>query len=208
MSSIESSFFARRSLLVSGLGAVVAMPICDPLQAATGSDFASDPKAHLAAIDDVARAGAEQGQPGILLARLDMALAQTIGHKLFTVLVLNEDVGQNQRYYSNQPGAYPVGGSKPIDRSSVFYKEIVLTGKPRICYDYEDTKRAFFDHELIRSLGCESAVNYPVRWNGKTIGTLNLLHQAGWYNEKNVAAIGAFAALSAPALLDIARGWK
>jgi hypothetical protein len=141
------------------------------------------------------------------LGKLDHALEQAVGHKLFTVLVLNEEKSQNQRYYSNQPTAYPVGGSKPIDRSSPLYKDVILSGKPRICYNYEDIKRAFFDHELIRSLGCESAVNYPVRWNGKTIGTLNLLHQAGWYNDRNVAAIGPFAALSAPALLEITRDW-
>ena len=75
----------------------------------------------------------EEGQPKALLAKLDRALEQTAGHKLFTVLVLNEEVGQNQRYYSNQPKANPVGGSKPIDRSSAFYGEVVLTGKPRVC---------------------------------------------------------------------------
>ncbi|MGJ5199575.1 MULTISPECIES: GAF domain-containing protein [unclassified Bradyrhizobium] len=208
MLSISSPVFARRGLLTGGLGTVLATPICGSARAATEASIAPDSKVRLAAIDEVARAGTEPGQPNVILASLNLALAQTVGHKLFTVLVLNEDVGQNQRYYSNQPGAYPVGGSKPIDRSSAFYKEIVLTGKPRICYDYEDMKRAFFDHELIRSLGCESAVNYPVRWNGKTIGSLNLLHQAGWYDEHKVAAIGAFAALSAPALLDIVRGWK
>jgi hypothetical protein len=174
-------------------------------RAAMDSEATSDPRGYLSLIEGVARAGTGEGQPNALLAELDRALAQSVGHKLFTVLVLNEEVGRNQRYYSNQPKAYPVGGSKPVDRSSALYKDVILGGKPRICYDYDDIKRAFFDHELIRSLGCESAVNFPVRWNGKTVGTLNLLHQAGWYNDQNVAAIGPFAALSVPALLEIAR---
>jgi len=186
---------------------VLATALSARSRAATNSDATSDPRAYLNIIEAVAQAGTEEGQPNAVLAQLDRALAQAVGHKLFTVLVLNEEVGQNQRYYSNQPKAYPVGGSKPIDRSSALYKDVIIAGKPRICYNYEDIKRAFFDHELIRSLGCESAVNYPVRWNGKTIGTLNLLHQAGWYNEHNVAAIGPFAALSVPALLDITRSW-
>jgi hypothetical protein len=201
------SSVTRRSLLAGGLGAVLATRASTRSRAAMDSSATSDPRLNLSLVEAVAQAGTEEGQPNVLLAELDRALAQAVGHKLFTVLVLNEEVGQNQRYYSNQPKAYPVGGSKPIDRSSVLYKDVILGGKPRICYDYEDIKRAFFDHELIRSLGCESAVNYPVRWNGKTIGTLNLLHQAGWYNETNVAAIGPFAGLSVPALLDITRSW-
>jgi hypothetical protein len=193
---------ARRSLLAGGLGAVL---VTTPSRAATDPDATADPKAYLSLIEAVAQAGTGEGQPNAILAELDRALGQAVGHKLFTVLVLNEEVGRNQRYYSNQPNAYPVGGSKPVDRSSALYKDVILAGTPRICYNYDDIKRAFFDHELIRSLGCESAVNYPVRWNGKTIGTLNLLHQAGWYNDRNVAAIGPFAALSRPALLEIAR---
>jgi hypothetical protein len=202
-----SSSTARRSLLAEALGAVLATTISARSRAATNSDAASDPREYLTIIEGVAQAGTEDGQPNALLGKLDRALEEAVGHKLFTVLVLNEEVGQNQRYYSNQPKAYPVGGSKPIDRSSALYRDVIIAGKPRICYDYEDIKRAFFDHELIRSLGCESAVNYPVRWNGKTIGTLNLLHQAGWYNEHNVAAISPLAALSVPALFEITRGW-
>src|SRR5215475_11032007 len=203
--SPSSSSIARRNLLAGGLGAMLATTTSTQSRAGADSEAAPDPRAYLSLIEAVAQAGTGEGQPDALLAELDRGLAQSVGHKLFTVLVLNEEAGRNQRYYSNQPQAYPVGGSKPVDRSSALYKDVILGGKPRICYDYDDIKRAFFDHELIRSLGCESAVNYPVRWNGKTIGTLNLLHQANWYNDQNVAAIGPFAALALPALLEIAR---
>jgi hypothetical protein len=205
--SPPSSLTARRGLLTGGIWAILATTIAARSRAATNSNAGSDPREYLTMIESVASAGTEAGQPNAILTKLDRALDQAVGHKLFTVLVLNEELGQNQRYYSNQPQAYPVGGSKPIDRSSALYKDVITAGKPRICYNYDDIKRAFFDHELIRSLGCESAVNFPVRWNGKTVGTLNLLHQAGWYNDQNVAAIGPFAALAVPALLDIVRSW-
>ena len=201
--SPRSPSFPRRSLLAGGAALVTIAST--PSRAGMDSEATSDPRAYLSLIEAVAQAGTGEGQPNALLTELDRGLAQSVGHKLFTVLVLNEEAGRNQRYYSNQPQAYPVGGSKPVDRSSALYKDVILGGKPRICYDYDDIKRAFFDHELIRSLGCESAVNFPVRWNGKTIGTLNLLHQAGWYNDNNVAAIGPFAALSRPALIEIGR---
>jgi hypothetical protein len=138
------------------------------------------------------------------LAAIDRAVAEGIGHKLFTVLVLNWDRGENQRYYSNLPDAYPVGGAKPIAKSSA---SAVMEGQCRFLNNYEDVKSAFFDHELIRSLGCESCVNVPVRWAGRTIGTLNILHEANWYTPEDVPTLTILAALAAPALQEIIAGW-
>ena len=160
--------------------------------------------AHLLA---AAKALGETPQPHRSLAALDKALAGTVGHKLFTVLVLNHERGLNQRYYSNQPQAYPTGGSKPIETDSALYREVVSGGRARICRDYDDIRRAFFDHELIRSLGCESAVNVPIRWNGATLGTLNLLHEAGWYGERHLPLLAGFAALAVPAAVEITKRW-
>jgi hypothetical protein len=138
------------------------------------------------------------------LAAIDTGLATLVGHKLFTVLVLNWDAGENQRYYSNQPEAYPIGGAKPITKSS---GSETLEGRCRFLDDYAAVTAAFYDHELIRSLGCESCVNVPVRWNGRTIGGLNLLHEAGWYSKSDIPILTAFAALATPALMDIIAGW-
>lgn len=138
------------------------------------------------------------------LAALDAAMGAAIGHKLFTVLVLNWDKGENQRYYSNMPEAYKVGGAKPIAMSSA---SLILEGQCQFLDTYEDVKAAFFDHELIRSLGCESCVNIPVRWDGKTIGMVNLLHQAHWYKREDVPLYRVFGALAAPALLQIIASW-
>ncbi len=138
------------------------------------------------------------------LGAIDRALAEGIGHKLFTVLVLNWEAGENQRYYSNLPDAYPVGGAKPINKSSA---TSVFEGQCRFLNNYDDITAAFFDHELIRSLGCESCVNIPVRWGGKTIGMLNILHEANWYTQDDVPTFTIFAALAAPALQEIIAGW-
>lgn len=45
----------------------------------------------------------------------------------------------------------------------------------------------FFDHALIRSLGCESAINIPVVVAGTVLGTINCLHTAGHYTAERVA---------------------
>ena len=155
---------------------------------------------------DLAAALAAPGQPGTGLAALDAALAATVGHRLFTVLVLDEARGVNRRFYSSQAEAYPVGGEKPIRRESELYRLVVRQGAPRLCRDRQDVKRAFPDHDLILSLGCESAVNVPVRWDGRTLGALNLLHEAGHYGEAQLPALSVFAAFAVAPILRILGG--
>jgi hypothetical protein len=149
-----------------------------------------------AALDD-------DDQPATAFAMLDRCIAETVGHKLFTVLMLDLNADRCQRYYSSQPHAYPIGGTKPILRADAFFDHIVTEGKPRLCREYSEMQRAFFDHELIRSLGCESAINYPVRWAGRTIGSLNLLHEANWYDTGDFDTILTFAALAIAPMLKI-----
>ncbi|WP_342361697.1 GAF domain-containing protein [Terrarubrum flagellatum] len=163
-----------------------------------------DPRPHLEA---VAQAMTGDNQPAATFAALDAALKQTIGHKLFTVLVVNWERSENQRYYSSNPGAYPVGGAKPINRDSQSARKVIMAGECHINHDYAELSAAFFDHELIRSLGCESSINVPVRWDGQTIGMLNLLHEAHWYDDVNIATLKVFAALAAPALMKIIKDW-
>ena len=48
-------------------------------------------------------------------------------------------------------------------------------------------------------------LNLPVRWRGETLGTLNLLHQAGHYEEAHVAPARALAQMAVPAMLMLER---
>jgi hypothetical protein len=154
-------------------------------------------------VQRAAAALAAPGQPGSGLAALDAVLADSVGHRLFTVLVLDEARGVSRRAYSSQPGAYPLSGEKPLRRDSEFYALVARQGLPRFCRNREDIIRAFPDHELILSLGCEAAVNMPVRWNGQTLGALNLLHAAGHYTEAQLPALSVFAALAVAPILHI-----
>jgi hypothetical protein len=156
-----------------------------------------DPAPHLAAI---AAAHAALDQPQPLFAALDAAMGATIGHMLFTILVIHPGAEESQRVYSNMPAEYPVGGRKPINRTH-WFQRVLGDGECYIGHSYEDIADVFFDHALIQSLGCESVLNVPVRWNGRSIGTLNLLHRAGWYDEADIAPARLFAALAAPGLL-------
>lgn len=131
---------------------------------------------------------------------LDAALRVRPGHKLFTVLAIDWAREQNRRVYTSDAEAYPCGGAKPLHRDSEFFQSVVVGGQARICPDRQACRAAFFDHALIESLGCESAVNVPVRWRGTTLGSLNLLHESGWYQPRMLPELTEFAALAAPLL--------
>ncbi len=150
----------------------------------------------------VAASMGEGGQPAPLFSTLDLAMGRAIGHKLFTILVVHPGAGESQRYYSNMPKEYPVGGRKPINQTH-WFQRVLGRGETYIGRSYDDIRDVFFDHELIRSLGCESVLNVPVRWDGTSIGTINLLHEAGFYTEADIPAAQVFAALAAPGLMKL-----
>ena len=160
-----------------------------------------DPTSHIAA---VLAAHREANQPEATFRAVDAALAATTGHILFTILIHHPGLKQSERFYSNMPDAYPVGGRKPVT-DSAWMKRVIGEGLPYIGRTREDIKEVFYDYELIWSLGCESVLNLPVRWKGQTIGTLNLLHRAGWYTEEDVAVTTLFGHLALPAMALISR---
>src|ERR1700704_3057703 len=94
-----------------------------------------------------------------------------------------------------------VGGHKPVTESD-WHKRVIGERRAWVGYNYDDVKWAFFDHELIRSLGCESAINVPVVYAGRVLGTMNLLDAAGHYRETDPVRIEPFAALLIGPFLD------
>ena len=155
-------------------------------------------------MDHVLAAHADPDQPGATFRAIDAALAQDPGHILFTVLVHHPALKQSERFYSNQPQAYPIGGRKPVT-DSPWMQRVIFGGAPYIGRTREDIAAHFFDHALIQSLGCDSILNVPVRWRGETLGTLNLCHRAGHYDENHVPRVRLIAQLALPALLLISR---
>ena len=134
-------------------------------------------------------------------AALDLVLRRYPGHKLFTVLEIDWDRGENQRVYTSDPLGYPCGGVKRLLPDSEFFKRVVVEGTARLCPDREACRRAFPDYALIESLGCESAINVPIRSQDSTIGSLNLLHQSGWYEPGMSSFLEPLAAMAATVLL-------
>ncbi|MEM9047799.1 MAG: GAF domain-containing protein [Pseudomonadota bacterium] len=145
-----------------------------------------------------------------LYPELDRALDRLIGHKLFTLMAIDWQRGEAARIYTNRPDAYPTGGRKPLGALTGWGK-IVLEGRqPWIANSAEDIRGAFFDHALIAQLGCASCLNVPVIHDDaaggpRVIGTLNMLHEAQYYETAHAVTAAPFAALLVQPYLAWAR---
>ena len=66
----------------------------------------------------------QAGPPHTLFRTLDRALADTVGHKLFTLLYVAPNKKRVKRLYTNMPKQYPVGGYKEIGETP-WHKRVV-----------------------------------------------------------------------------------
>lgn len=150
----------------------------------------------LSAMERVASALQEGQAPEVVWQVLERALSEVYGQRLFTVLAYDAQSSRLGRLHSNRPDINPVGGVKRVTQSMwadhVLRRGEIFTGSTR-----EDIKAVFSEYEVLWSIGCESVLNIPVRKNGATIGTLNLLAGAGQYDHADVRAALVFAQLAA-----------
>jgi len=146
-------------------------------------------------------AALRSGPTNAFFKAIEQGTKDTVGHKLFTLLYVAPNGKRVKRMYTNMPKEYPVGGYKEV-KDTDWHKLVIGQKKPWVGYNAKDIAWAFFDHELILSLGCESAMNVPVVYNGRLLGTMNLLDAAGRYKESDPKNCEAFAALLVGPFLD------
>lgn len=152
------------------------------------------------AFSRMARAQAEAGQPGRLLAEFDAICADAVGHVLFTILASEAGERDVTRVYSSRPDAYPTAGRKPMGPTE-WGERLLRQGRTWFGRTPEDIRWAFFDHELIASLGGEACLNAPVRWNGGVLGVVSVVGPQGRYTEADLEALDILTQGLAPALL-------
>jgi GAF domain-containing protein len=131
---------------------------------------------------------------------LDAAMKAAFGHIIFSVLAYDAAGARMVRVYSNHPERIPVGGIKRVTDSE-WTRRVLIEGTVFVNSNEDDIKRVFPDHERILALGCQSALNVPVRNGGIVLGSLNLLDREGSYDAVDPRLALTFAQLVAPALL-------
>lgn len=109
----------------------------------------------------------------------------TIGGRLFTATVLDRKAGLARRVYTSHPETYPVSGTKPMAQGD-WTDQVVERGEIFVANTVAEFAIYFPDYEVIKSLGCASALNIPIK-NGEVIGTVNILDEEGHFSPDRVA---------------------
>jgi hypothetical protein len=139
-------------------------------------------------------------QPEAAFAALWQLTRVVVGAKLFTVMTHDGRKGVASRIFSNMPDVYPVSGTKPANVTD-WSRQVIEKKQIFVANDFGGIKAVFDDHELIKSLGCESVINVPIVVGGEVLGTINCLHEAGFYTNEKVEAAEALKLPGAVCLL-------
>ncbi|RMD64438.1 MAG: GAF domain-containing protein [Alphaproteobacteria bacterium] len=143
-------------------------------------------EATLDALGAFADAVAEAADAEAAFRAAELAAGRLIGHRLFTVMAFHADTMEVERCYSSAPLSYPLGARKR-KRGTPWSNLVLEEGRCFIGRDADEIRRHFSDHEIILGLGLGSVLNVPIRASGRTIGTMNLLDEAGRYDPSHVA---------------------
>ncbi len=127
--------------------------------------------------------------------------AETCGWVLLTTLKYDEPRGVVVRVHSSDEKAYPVGGTKPLAKL-VSNHAAMAQGEVFHAANRAAVKEAFFDYELIFSLGITAILNAPIRHAGRRLGTLNFSGTEGMYGPQEIATAKILAGLLVPCLLS------
>ena len=127
------------------------------------------------------------GSPVASFVALEALARHSVGARLFTLMAFDQTRFEGERIYSNVPEAYPVSGRKALPRES-WASTVLERQEIFVANSIEGIAAVFPDHELIRSLGCESVLNIPIVVAGRVLGTVNCLDRAGAYTASRLAA--------------------
>lgn len=153
-----------------------------------------DPTPHLLV---AALALREASSPAAGFAALQSALQAALGFGLFSVMAHDADTGWNRRVHSSDPARWPVGGGKPsVGRP--WAVQVIQQGMPWTGSGEAAMRWAYPDHNLVMGAGLGSGLNLPVRYAGRTLGVLNLLHAEGFYTSADFPTGLLFAGLAVP----------
>jgi GAF domain-containing protein len=145
-------------------------------------------------------ASSAEGETKAAYRSVERIAAETIGWRLLTILRYVEAEQAVERLYSSDEAAFPVGGRKPLAKITASHGAM-QRGEIFLAATKEDVRKAFFDHELIFSLGITAILNVPIRHAGRRLGTLNLCGEEGMYGAAEIARGKVLAGLLVPSLL-------
>jgi GAF domain-containing protein len=154
----------------------------------------------LADLAAVTETTATAREPDAVFRAVEALARKAIGFRLFTVMRLHAETQEVERLYSSLSDAYPVSGRKP-KQGTPWGAQVLDRGEIFIANAPEEVERAFADYQLIFSLGIGAIMNVPIRFGGRSLGTMNICSETGWFTDADHAPGRLLASLLVPALL-------
>jgi hypothetical protein len=145
-------------------------------------------------------------EPADLMRQVAELLQKQIGHKLFTILLVAENMEDTVRVYSDNLDAYPINRIKRMGVTP-WGSQVIHGCKAYVGKNDGDIRWAFPDHALIKSLGLSSALSVPVVYKGQCLAVLNLQHEANWYLEEHFAIADLVSPFLIPAVLALQKSF-
>lgn len=133
---------------------------------------------------------AETGPVDAIFDGLQTWVQQDVGAVIYSCSTFDLAAGTSRRIYTNLPDIYPVSGLKEI-APNAWTAQVLDRRLAFVANTLDDIAQVFPDHPIIKSLGCGSVINMPVYLAGRFMGTVNVLHEAGYYTPARVAALHA-----------------
>ncbi|MBV1902121.1 MAG: GAF domain-containing protein [Marinosulfonomonas sp.] len=121
-------------------------------------------------------------------AALDALIQREVGAIICSCSTFDPVAKKARRIYTNQPEAYPLSGLKEVT-PNLWTRQVLDRGQMFVANTLDEIAEVFPDYELIGSLGCGSVVNLPIRLAGSFLGTVNMLHEPGYYTPKTIEKI-------------------
>jgi GAF domain-containing protein len=154
----------------------------------------------LADFASVAEATASAHESEAVFRAVEALAQKAIGFRLFTVMRLHAASAEVERLYSSLPDAYPVSGRKP-KQGTPWGEQVLDRGEIFIANSPDEVRAAFADYELIFSRGIGAIMNVPIRFRGRSLGTMNICAEACWFTDADRAPGRLLASLLVPPLL-------
>ena len=158
------------------------------------------PQQVLTELDAAALAVREQTDALGALTAIGAAMDRLIGSRMLTFLHFDLPRFDMVRLYCTLPERYAIGAHKQMRRGR-WYDCLVERGMPFIASGDDEMRATFGDHAELAAIGVTSTLCTPVRYLGRTLGTMNLNGAAGRYGEREAQLAQPFATLAAPIFL-------
>jgi len=148
---------------------------------------------------EIQAAWAAPSQPGALFEAAGRAFARLVGHRLYTATWIVPGGAEVERLHSTNEAVYPVGGRKPVTQDD--YDKLTNEGGRPFLARTPAEFASFPDQAVIVGLGLGAVMNLPVFYDGRVLGTVNLLDREGVYGEHQLDGAMLLAQQLLPAFL-------